>query len=106
MLPQLGNSLACIPLSCYCAAFLLPHLKPDAKILDVGGVPGTISCDFAGIENSRSVVGTDITTHVLEQARKAANSKDLTDVAFEAEDLGRKVIRRVAINCSCIYQTR
>jgi precorrin-6B methylase 2 len=87
MLPQLGNSLACIPLSCYCAAFLLPHLKPDVKILDVGCVHGTISCDFADIENSRSVVEINITAQVLEQARKAANSKDLTDVAFEAEDV-------------------
>jgi ubiquinone/menaquinone biosynthesis C-methylase UbiE len=77
--------LAYIPLCCYCAAFLLPHLKPDAKIPDVECVPGIISCGFAGIENSGGVVGIDITAQVLEQARKAANSKDLTDVAFEAE---------------------
>jgi ubiquinone/menaquinone biosynthesis C-methylase UbiE len=70
-----------------CAAFLLPHLKPDMKILDVGCGPGTISCDFADIANLGSVVGIDVAAQVLEQARRAANSKCLTNIAFETQDI-------------------
>lgn len=69
------------------AAFLLPHLKPSMKILDVGCGPGTISCDLAEIVSSGSVVGIDVAHEVLGQAREAASDKRLANITFEVENV-------------------
>ncbi|GAC77542.1 SAM-dependent methyltransferases [Moesziomyces antarcticus T-34] len=52
------------------AAFLLPHLKSDAKILDVGCGPGTITTSLAGYVPEGSIVGTDYSEDVVAQAQK------------------------------------
>ncbi|KAK2071245.1 hypothetical protein P8C59_005684 [Phyllachora maydis] len=52
------------------AAFLFPHLKPGARVLDVGCGPGTITVGLAKhVGPGGSVVGIDLSDHVLDLAR-------------------------------------
>jgi SAM-dependent methyltransferase len=52
------------------AAFLLPHLKPTDRILDVGCGPGSITAGFCAHAAQRSVVGIDLSEDVLEEAQR------------------------------------
>jgi len=56
------------------AAFLLPHLKPDANILDIGCGPGTITTSFAEYVPKGSVLGTDYSAEVVAEAQKRLES--------------------------------
>jgi len=69
------------------AAYLLPHLKPDMKILDVGCGPGTITADFAALVPQGSVLGLEYAPQVLEQARQFASSRNLTNITFTTGDV-------------------
>ncbi|KAF2259040.1 S-adenosyl-L-methionine-dependent methyltransferase [Lojkania enalia] len=65
--------------------FVLPHLKPAYKILDIGCGPGSISTGFARYVPEGSVMGVDLTGEVLEQARQHL-SKQLSppsNITFE-----------------------
>jgi SAM-dependent methyltransferase len=53
------------------AAYLLPHLAADARILDIGCGPGTITADLAGRVPQGHVTGIDAAQEVIEQARAA-----------------------------------
>ncbi|KAE8548125.1 hypothetical protein EYB25_009919 [Talaromyces marneffei] len=55
-----------------CAAFLLPHIEKGDRILDVGCGPGTITTGFAKYVSGGSVVGIDISTEVLQNAKESA----------------------------------
>ena len=57
------------------AAYLLPHLAPDAKILDVGCGPGTITADLADRVPRGQVTGMDAAQEIVEQARTAAGGR-------------------------------
>lgn len=59
------------------AAYLLPHLAPDAKILDVGCGPGTITAGLAGRVPQGHVTGIDRALEVIEQARAAFPRENL-----------------------------
>jgi len=50
------------------AAYLLPHLKPHMRILDVGCGPGTITADLAGYVPRGHVTGIDAAPEIIEQA--------------------------------------
>jgi SAM-dependent methyltransferase len=54
------------------AAYLLPHLKPHMRILDVGCGPGTITAGLAGYVPDGRVTGIDSARAVVEQAREQA----------------------------------
>ncbi|EEA19824.1 conserved hypothetical protein [Talaromyces marneffei ATCC 18224] len=54
------------------AAFLLPHIEKGDRILDVGCGPGTITTGFAKYVSGGSVVGIDISTEVLQNAKESA----------------------------------
>ena len=69
------------------AAFLLPHLRKDSKILDCGCGPGSITCDFADIAPQGFVVGTDLSSDVLAQAEELAKSRNLTNVQFQPANI-------------------
>jgi len=56
------------------AAFLLPHLQKDQKLLDVGCGPGSITAGFA--DYVESAVGVDYSDEVVQEARDAAAGKD------------------------------
>ncbi|EST09191.1 Methyltransferase type 11 [Kalmanozyma brasiliensis GHG001] len=62
------------------AAFLLPHLKRDAYILDVGCGPGTITTSFLKhIPNGR-IVGVDTSADVIGSAAKRLSSLPESDL--------------------------
>ncbi len=63
------------------AGFLLPHLRDDMTLLDVGSGPGTVTVDFARILAGGSVVGVDAAPAVLQAAREHATGYD--NVRFE-----------------------
>lgn len=61
-------------------AYLLPHLRPEHRLLDVGCGPGTITADLGG--RVAEVLGVDPSASVIEEARR-----DHPGVAFEVGDL-------------------
>lgn len=66
------------------AAYLLPHLTAEQRLLDVGAGPGTITADLAS--RVCSVVCTEITSDALALSRDAVTSRGLTNVEFEVQD--------------------
>lgn len=64
-----------------CAAFLLPRLRPDAEVLDLGCGPGTITLGLA--RRARRVVGLDAAAKMVEQARELAAGSEVDNVSFE-----------------------
>ncbi|MCJ1336696.1 hypothetical protein MMC09_001974 [Bachmanniomyces sp. S44760] len=65
------------------AAFLLPHLKPHMKILDVGCGPGSITTGFCKYVPQGSVIGVDLSPEVINQARSLAAPKGIENLTFE-----------------------
>ncbi len=65
------------------AAFLLPHLRPTDRLLDVGCGPGSITLGLA--DHVGEVVGVDVDDAFLADARTRAG--DRTDVRFERADV-------------------
>ena len=63
------------------AAYLLPHLARDAKVLDVGCGPGTITTDLADRVPRGHVTGIDAAQAVIEQARELAGDRGNVDFA-------------------------
>ncbi|KAH9891802.1 methyltransferase type 11 [Cubamyces lactineus] len=69
------------------AAYLLPHLKPNMTLLDIGCGPGTITTDFATILHEGHVTGLEMpSSNVFERARAHAASRGVTNVSFVAGD--------------------
>jgi SAM-dependent methyltransferase len=64
------------------AAYLLPHLRPESTLLDVGCGPGSITADFAKRLAAGSTLGVDTSSDVIAAARR-----EHPDVAFEVADL-------------------
>lgn len=69
------------------AAFVLPHLKPHHRILDIGCGPGTITIGFASLVDPAQgggVTGVDIGDRVLTEARALAEASNLSSaVTFQ-----------------------
>ena len=65
------------------AAYLLPSLRPDMNILDVGCGPGTITADFAALVYQGYVVAFDVTEDVVEHARTHAEQRGLDNITFQ-----------------------
>src|SRR5579859_1073947 len=63
------------------AAYLLPHLAPDAEVLDVGCGPGTITADLAARVPRGHVTGIDAAQEIIEQARGAVGDRANLDFA-------------------------
>ena len=66
------------------AAYLLPHLRPGVRLLDVGCGPGTITADFAGRVGRESVLGVDASAEII-----AAAERDHQGVSFATGDVYR-----------------
>ncbi len=64
-----------------CAAFLLPRLRPDAEVLDLGSGPGTITVGLA--RRAARVVGVDMSPEMVREAGDRAAGEGLTNVSFE-----------------------
>lgn len=71
------------------AAYLLPHIRPDMKILDVGCGPGSITTDLARLVPQGHATGVEYVSDPLEEARALAAAKGITNVSFEIGDIHR-----------------
>ncbi|KAH8898868.1 ubiE/COQ5 methyltransferase [Thozetella sp. PMI_491] len=64
-------------------AFLVPHIKPTFRILDVGCGPGSITVDVAQLASEGTVLGVDAVGSVLDGARALAEERDVKNVQFQ-----------------------
>ncbi|HEX5587062.1 MAG TPA: methyltransferase domain-containing protein [Acidimicrobiia bacterium] len=64
------------------AAYLVPHLRPGTRVLDVGCGPGTITADLAARVAPGPVVGIDAAADIVEAARESAASVDADGAAI------------------------
>ena len=71
------------------AGYLLPRLAPDARVLDVGCGPGTITVDLAVLVPGGYVTGIDAAGDVLAQARQEAERRGQRNVTFDTGDVYR-----------------
>lgn len=69
------------------AAYLLGRLAPDARVLDVGCGPGTITIGLAAYVPDGEVVGIDAAASILDEARSLAGAAGQENVRFEAGDV-------------------
>ncbi|HEX4818325.1 MAG TPA: class I SAM-dependent methyltransferase [Nonomuraea sp.] len=67
------------------AAYLLPHLEPHMKLLDVGSGPGTITADLAGLAGH--VTASEVTAEALDLARAEVARRGLRNVDFAVADV-------------------
>jgi ubiquinone/menaquinone biosynthesis C-methylase UbiE len=65
------------------AAFLLPHLQPGMRLLDVGCGPGSITRGLAERLTAGHVVGVDLSRETLEAARRDATARGLDNLRYE-----------------------
>lgn len=70
------------------AAYLLPRLRPDARVLDVGCGAGTITVGLADRVPDGEVVGIDAAAEVIDQARGTAGA-GRENLRFETGDVYR-----------------
>ena len=68
------------------AAYLLPSLRPQMQILDIGCGPGSITCDLAVKVHQGHVVGIDNGPEAIEKARASANERNLENINFQVGD--------------------
>lgn len=68
------------------AGYLIPHLRRDMTILDVGCGPGSITIDLARLVAPGHVTGIEYVPGPLEKARALAASQGVTNVSFEVGD--------------------
>jgi ubiquinone/menaquinone biosynthesis C-methylase UbiE len=66
------------------AAYLLPHLRPEMTLLDIGSGPGTIAADLAG--RVARVTATEVTAEALELARAEVARRGTANVDFAVAD--------------------
>jgi SAM-dependent methyltransferase len=76
------------------AAYLLPHLAPGRRLLDVGCGPGTLTVDLARAVAPGEVVGVDVAAQVVEEARGFATEAGVTNAAFVAGDFREVALGR------------
>ncbi len=65
------------------AAFLLPYLKPDMRLLDCGSGPGSITAGLAEVVSPGEVTGIEIEASQVELAQANAAKAGLTNLKFE-----------------------
>jgi ubiquinone/menaquinone biosynthesis C-methylase UbiE len=65
------------------AAFLLPHLRPGMRLLDVGCGPGSITRGLAERLAPGQVIGIDLSKDALDGARRDAAARGLTNLQYQ-----------------------
>ncbi|RLL97483.1 hypothetical protein CFD26_107100 [Aspergillus turcosus] len=68
------------------AGYLLPHLRPNMHILDIGCGPGTITVDLARLVPQGTVTAVELAPSVLRQASALASSQSVSNISFVAGD--------------------
>lgn len=71
------------------AAYLTPHLKPGRSLLDVGCGPGTVTREFAERLAPGPVLGIDVSSDIVAQARAAVDPAVHGNLEFRVEDCYR-----------------
>ena len=66
--------------------YLLPHLGPGLRLLDLGCGPGTITADLAALVAPATVVAVDAAAGILEEARATAAAQGVDNIVFEEAD--------------------
>ncbi len=69
------------------AAFLLPFLKRDLRVLDIGCGPGSITLGLAEAVAPGEVVGIDVSAAVIERAWSTARAKKVANVNFRVGNI-------------------
>ncbi len=69
------------------AWFLLPHLKPGMRLLDVGCGPGTITTGLARAVAPAEVIGLDAAPEVLDHARVHTSEEQVDNAEFVSGDV-------------------
>ncbi|KAK8169848.1 UbiE/COQ5 methyltransferase [Phyllosticta citrichinensis] len=69
-----------------CAAYLLPHLKPSHKVLDVGCGPGSITTTLAPFVPEGHVTGVDYSADVIAHAERLSAHSGAANVSFQTAD--------------------
>jgi SAM-dependent methyltransferase len=69
------------------AAYLLPHLKSGAAVLDIGCGPGTITADLATLVTPGRVTALEVTADALDLARAEIARRGLDSVDFAVGDV-------------------
>ena len=67
--------------------FLLPHLKPGLRLLDIGCGPGTISMGLAKMVAPGEVLAVDASARQIEEARRRAKEAGISNIQFQAESV-------------------
>src|SRR5690606_10737879 len=70
-----------------CAAYLLPHLRPGQRLLDVGCGPGTITADLAERVAPGRVTALDTEAAMVERAAAVAAERGLSTVGVVVGDV-------------------
>ena len=65
------------------AAFLLPKLHREMKLLDFGCGPGSITVGFSKYVPNGEIIGIDIAPEILDQAKELAAESNISNVKFE-----------------------
>jgi len=68
------------------AVYLIPHLHPGTRILDVGSGPGSITIDLARRVAPGAVIGIEPVDAIIDQAR-AAIPPSVDNLSFETGDV-------------------
>ena len=64
-----------------CASFLLPRLDPEARLLDIGCGPGTVTAGLA--LQTGAVVGLDASAEMVDEARRHVADSGIENASFE-----------------------
>ena len=70
------------------AAFLLPHIRPGMKLVDVGCGPGTITVGLAtAVGKTGYVLGIDIADGLRDEWDKRLQETEATNLAFQIDNI-------------------
>ncbi|RKS73998.1 ubiquinone/menaquinone biosynthesis C-methylase UbiE [Motilibacter peucedani] len=69
------------------AAYLLPHLRPGDRVLDVGSGPGTITADLATRVPAGSVTALETSEQAVDLTRQEVQRRSVGNVDFAVGDV-------------------
>lgn len=87
------------------ASFIIPYLKSGMSLLDVGCGPGSITIELAKVVAPGPVVGIDVDATAIEQARKSAADKEVTNASFHVEEAAALSFPDDSFDAACAAST-